>query len=123
MFVVPPAPANEAERLAVLTSCGIMDTPGDERFDRSTRLASRIYGADAAFLSFIDDRYQWIKSLVGEGIPSSIERDRSVCQMMIASGDPLVVSDMRNEPKLNGHPVIPLQVCVSVASTMAVDRF
>ena len=56
MFVVPPPPANEAERLDFLLSCGILDTPQDERFDRLTRIASRVYGADVAFLSFVDDR-------------------------------------------------------------------
>jgi len=63
VFVVPPPPANEAERLDFLVSCGILDTPQDERFDRLTRIASRVYGADVAFLSFVDDRYQWMKAI------------------------------------------------------------
>ena len=107
MFVVPPPPANEAARLDFLLSCGILDTPQDERFDRLTRIASRVYGADVAFLSFVDDRYQWMKAITGNGIGSSIERERSVCQIMIASGEPLVFGDMQKEPKLNGHPVAP----------------
>ena len=107
MFVVPPPPANEAERLNFLLSCGILDTPQDERFDRLTRIASRVYGADVAFLSFVDDRFQWMKATTGDGIGSSIERERSVCQIMIASGEPLVFGDMQKEPKLDGHPVVP----------------
>jgi hypothetical protein len=66
VFVVPPPPADEAERLDFLVSCGILDTPPDERFDRLTRLASRVYGADVAFLSFVDDRYQWMKAITGD---------------------------------------------------------
>jgi diguanylate cyclase (GGDEF)-like protein len=108
VFVVPPPPANEAERLDFLLSCGILDTPQDERFDRLTRIASRVYGADVAFLSFVDDRYQWMKAITGDGIGSSIERERSVCQIMIASGEPLVFGDMQKEPTLDGHPVVPL---------------
>ncbi|WP_262030750.1 sensor domain-containing diguanylate cyclase [Microvirga sp. Mcv34] len=107
MFVVPPLPANEAERLDFLLSCGILDTPQDERFGRLTRIASRVYEADVAFLSFVDDRYQWMKAITGDGIGSSIERERSVCQIMIASGEPLVFGDMQKEPKLDGHPVAP----------------
>ena len=107
MFVVPPPPANEAERLDFLLSCGILDTPQDERFDRLTRIASRVYGADVAFLSFVDDHYQWMKAITGDGIGSSIERERSVCQIMIASGEPLVFGDMQKEPTLDGHPVVP----------------
>jgi diguanylate cyclase (GGDEF)-like protein len=107
VFVVPPPPANEAARLDFLLSCGILDTPQDERFDRLTRIAARVYGADVAFLSFVDDRYQWMKAITGEGIGSSIERERSVCQIMIASGEPLVFGDMQKDPKLDGHPVAP----------------
>lgn len=107
MFVVPPPPANEAARLDFLLACGIIDTPRDERFDRLTRIAARVYEADVAFLSFVDDRYQWMKAVTGEGIGSSIERERSVCQIMISSGRPLVFGDMQNEPKLDGHPVVP----------------
>jgi len=107
VFVVPPPPANEAERLDFLLSCGILDTPQDERFDRLTRIAARVYGADVAFLSFLDDRYQWMKAITGDGIGSSIERERSVCQIMIASGEPLVFGDMQKEPQLDGHPVAP----------------
>ncbi|MDG2570813.1 hypothetical protein P7L87_25005, partial [Vibrio parahaemolyticus] len=107
MFVVPPPPANEAERLNFLLSCGILDTPQDERFDRLTRIASKVYAADVAFLSFVDDRYQWMKAITGDGIGSSIERERSVCQIMITSGEPLVFGDMQKEPSLDGHPVAP----------------
>ncbi|MCG7391791.1 sensor domain-containing diguanylate cyclase [Microvirga sp. ACRRW] len=107
MFAVPQPPLNEAERLDFLFSCGILDTPPDERFDRITRLATQFYEADVAFLGFIDDRYQWMKSIRGDGVAPWIERDQSVCQIVISSGEPLVVGDMQTDPRLAGHPVIP----------------
>jgi diguanylate cyclase (GGDEF)-like protein len=107
VFVVPPPPANEEERLSFLFSCGIMDTPKDERFDRLTRLAALFYQADVAFIGFVDDRYQWMKSVKGEGVGPWIERDQSVCQIVIASGEPLVIGDMQNDPRLEGHPIVP----------------
>jgi len=107
MFAVPQPPLNEAERLEFLFSCGILDTPRDERFDRITRLASQFYEADVSFLGFVDDRYQWMKSVEGDGIAPWIERDRTICQLMISSGGPLVIGDMRTDPRLDGHPVVP----------------
>jgi len=107
VFVVPPPPANENARLEFLHACGIMDTPRDERFDRVTRLAARFYQADVAFLGFIDERYQWMKSATSDGVAPWIERDKSVCQIVIASGEPLVFGDMRTDPRLDGHPVVP----------------
>ncbi len=108
MFAVPQPPSNEAERLDFLFSCGILDTSPDERFDRITRLAAQFYQADAAFIGFIDDRYQWMKSIQGEGVGPWIERDRSVCQIVISSGKPLVIGDMQADSRLEGHPVVPL---------------
>jgi diguanylate cyclase (GGDEF)-like protein len=107
VFVVPPPPANEQERLDFLFSCGILDTPEDERFDRLTRLAALFYKADVAFIGFVDDRYQWMKSVKGEGVGPWIERDQSVCQIVIASGEPLVIGDMQTDLRLEGHPIVP----------------
>ena len=107
MFAVPQPPSNEAERLNFLFSCGILDTPRDERFDRITRLAAQFYEADVAFLGFIDDRYQWMKSVRGDGIAPFIQRDQTICQIVISSGAPLVIGDMRTDPRLEGHPVVP----------------
>ncbi|MCB8821021.1 sensor domain-containing diguanylate cyclase [Microvirga rosea] len=107
MFVVPPLPENEAERLDFLYSCGIMDTPKDARFDRLTRLAALFYRADVAFIGFIDDKYQWMKSMSADKVAPWIERDKSVCQLVIASGEPLVIGDMKTDSRLAGHPIVP----------------
>nr|WP_255616555.1 sensor domain-containing diguanylate cyclase [Microvirga puerhi] len=88
-------------------SCGILDTPKDERFDRLTRLAAMFYEADVAFLGFMDDRYQWMKSMSADKVAPWIERDRSVCQLVIASGEAMVIGDMKTDPRLAGHPVVP----------------
>ncbi|MET0744139.1 MAG: diguanylate cyclase [Microvirga sp.] len=107
MFTEPAPPANETERLSFLYACGILDTPQDERFDRVTRLATRIYGADLAFLAFTDDRYLWMKSVAGAGVETWMGRNNSVCQFVIASGKPLVIGDLRTDPLVRDHPIIP----------------
>ena len=43
-----PIPANEEQRLAALRALGILDTPPEERFDRITRLAKRVFGVPIA---------------------------------------------------------------------------
>ena len=102
----PPAPPDsEAERLAELHSLGLLDTLAEERFDRIVRLAARFYGADVAFLSFMDARHQWIKAKTSGALHDFIERDRSVCTLVVSSGEELVIEDMRAAPELDGHPV------------------
>lgn len=44
----PPTPIDEATRLAALRSLDILDTPPEERFDRLTRLARRLFGVPFA---------------------------------------------------------------------------
>ena len=108
MWHVPPPPANEPERLIALDACGIMDTPREERFDRLTRLAQRIYGADVAFIGFIDEEQQWMKSVTSSTIGPFIGRKQSVCQLIISTGEPLVIGDIQTDERFAGHPVVPL---------------
>jgi len=84
-----------------------MDTPPDERFDRLARLAARIYQADIAFVSFVDHNTQWLSAMSAAGLSPSIGRDNSICQVMVASGEPLVVADFRTDERFVGHPVVP----------------
>ena len=108
MWHVPPPPANEPQRLAALDACGIMDTPRDERFDRLTRLAKRLYDADVSFMGFIDDEQQWMKSVTSNLIGPFIGRRQSVCQLIISTGAPLVVGDIQTDERFSGHPVVPM---------------
>jgi diguanylate cyclase (GGDEF)-like protein len=65
----PAHPANERERLATLHSLQILDTPAEERFDRLTRLAKRLFDVPIAVVSLIDSDRQWFKSSVGLSRP------------------------------------------------------
>ena len=108
MWHVPPPPANEPERLASLDACGIMDTPREERFDRLTRLAKKLYHADVSFLGFIDHEQQWMKSVTSNLIGPFIGRKQSVCQLIISTGEPLVIGDIQTDERFDGHPVVPM---------------
>ena len=62
---IPSIPANEETRLASLRSLSTLDTPPEERFDRLTRLASRIFNVPIALVSLVDSERQWFKSNQG----------------------------------------------------------
>lgn len=105
MWKPPEPPENETERLAELRSYDILDTSPDDRFDRITRIASRFYGADLAFLSFIDADQQWMKSKTSDLLHDFIPRDSSVCTLVVSSGEEVVFDDLRAAPELEGHPL------------------
>ena len=124
MWHVPPLPDNETQRLAALNACNIMDTPREERFDRITRLAQRFYDADVAFIGFIDDKDQWLKSVTSSLIGSSIARRQSLCQVMVSSGKPLVVGNIKTDERFEGHsdvPNIPLHFYAGVPLLVTPD--
>ena len=106
MWKPPAAPAGEAERLNELYSYAILDTPAEERFDRITRIASRVYGADAAYMSFVDADQQWVKAQTGRRLPDTLPRSESLCTMVIAENSEVVIEDLKAEPALAGHPVV-----------------
>lgn len=107
MWSPPGPPANEAERLHFLNACGLMDTPPDERFDRITRLAVRIYDADVAFIGPIDAQFQSLISLTSDALGRSVSRRESVCDRIISDGKPMVVGDLKSDVRFAGHPLVP----------------
>ena len=56
----PQKPANEIERLATLRSLGLLDTPPEQRFNRITRTAARIFKVPIALVSLVDAERQWL---------------------------------------------------------------
>lgn len=55
---IAPKPADEATRLDTLHSLSILDTPPEERFDRLTRLARRLFDVPIALVSLVDENRQ-----------------------------------------------------------------
>ena len=103
-------PLDDAKRLESLERSGLMDKRPEEVFDRLTRLASRILEAPVALVSFLDDKRQVFKSLIGLGEPWATTREtpltHSYCHHVVASGTPLVVADAREHPNLRDSPAI-----------------
>lgn len=54
----PKKPDNEAQRLSALHGLNILGTPPEERFDRLTRLAARLFQVPIALVSLVDAERQ-----------------------------------------------------------------
>ena len=105
-------PANEAARIDALHSLRILDTPREERFDRLTRLARRLFDVPMAVVTMIDVNRQWFKSCVGMGDASETSRDISFCAHAILHEGMTIVPDARlderfaENPQVTGEPFI-----------------
>ena len=71
-------PLNEKKRLQTLQSLGVLDTPNEERFDRITRMAKKMFNVPIAIVSLIDEDRQWFKSCAGIDIKET-SREISFC--------------------------------------------
>ena len=63
-MAVPATPGNERTRLDTLRALNILDTAPEERFDRLTRLARRLFSVPIALVSLVDENRQWFKGRV-----------------------------------------------------------
>ena len=77
-MITPELPANEAERLHALRTLEILDTSHEERFDRVTRMAKRMFGVEISLVSLVDENRQWFKSAQGLDA-SETPREISFC--------------------------------------------
>ena len=69
---------DETNRLAQLRSLALLDTDAEERFDRVTRLAQRLFGVPIALVSLVDTDRQWFKSRQGLDVAET-PRESSFC--------------------------------------------
>lgn len=100
-----PRPADEATRIDTLRSLNILDTSPEERFDRLTRLAKRLFGVPIALVSLVDADRQWFKSCVGLAA-SETPRDISFCGHAIMDDDIFLVSDALLDERFHDNPLV-----------------
>lgn len=104
-MIPPPTPEDEARRLAALRALRILDTPAEERFDRITRTARRLFGVPIALISLVDGDRQWFKSCQGLGV-NETDRSISFCGHAILQDVPLVVADATADPRFHDNPLV-----------------
>ena len=100
-----PLPADEARRLQVLIDLNLLDSPPDERFDRITRLAARLFQVPMALVSLIDAERQWFKSRVGLALAETPRAD-SFCAHAILQDDVMVVVDACRDARFANNPLV-----------------
>lgn len=96
---------DEEHRLQVLYSLNILDTPADERFDRITRLAARLFGMPISLFSLIDSDRQWFKSNTGLSVKET-SRDISFCTHAIRDENILIVHDAQIDARFRKNPLV-----------------
>lgn len=100
-----PPIEGEAQRLALLQSLELLDTPAEPSFDAITKLAAQITGRPIALIGLVDAERTWFKSRLGLDAAQS-PRDISFCGHAIAAPDVFEVSDAHADPQFSANPLV-----------------
>ena len=91
----------ESERLAELANYEILDTGAEPEFDLVCEMAADLFTARTAMICFADSKRLWIKAAYGAD-QREIVRDNSLCDYMLRSRTPLVVTDLLTDSRFRG---------------------
>jgi len=101
----PEYPFDETVRLLSLHSLRIMDSAPEERFDRVTRMAKRLFDVGICLVSLVDSDRQWFKSKQGlEACETS--REVSFCGHAILQEQAFVVEDAHADERFADNPLV-----------------
>jgi two-component system cell cycle sensor histidine kinase/response regulator CckA len=93
----------ERERLRVdaVRRLHLIDTPPEDRFDRITALARRIFAVPVAQISLVDKDDQFVMSGNEEGVSPHTPRSETFCDVTVQEREILVVPDAAEDPRFS----------------------
>ncbi len=104
-MTLAPIPLDEEARLESLRELWLLDSEPEERFDRITRMAQRVFGVPIAVFSLVDSERVWFKSKVGLDFPE-IQRGDAFCSHAILTDGIIQVEDAADDPRFRLSPMV-----------------
>jgi PAS domain S-box-containing protein len=95
------AAIREARRLEAVRRLRIIDTEPEQAFDDIVALAIQICRMPVGFVGFFDEQRHWFKAQVGMDV-WHVPRSGSLGEYTIEAGQPLVIPDVRADPRFAG---------------------
>ena len=96
---------SERARVRALLELNVLDTEPEERFDRVVRFAQRLFDVPKVAVNLVADERLFTKSAVGLPL-GDVRRDLSFCSHTVNRPEPLVVPDLREDPRFADHPSV-----------------
>ena len=102
----PDIAQDEQARLEALRSLDILDTLPEERFDRLTRMAKRMFSVPISVVSLVDENRQWFKSRTGLVDASETSRDVSFCGHAILGDGVFIIPNALEDRRFADNPLV-----------------
>ena len=101
----PSIPLDERQRLETLRALHLLESAPEERFDRLTRIAKRIFGVPISLVTLVDSHRQWFKS--NQGLDArETSREVSFCGHAILGDDSFIVPDALEDIRFYDNPLV-----------------
>lgn len=104
-MTLAPIPLDEDARLESLRELWLLDTEPEERFDRVTRMAQRLFDVPIAAFSLVDSERVWFKSKIGLDFPE-MQRGDAFCSHAILTDGIIQVEDAADDPRFRHSPIV-----------------
>lgn len=98
-------PNSEPLRLQALRDLNILDTSAEERFDRLTRLARKVFDVEISQVSLVDEDRQWLKPAQDPDAPES-PQEITFCDQAILGDGVFCVSDASKDERFANNPLV-----------------
>jgi PAS domain S-box-containing protein len=95
----------ESQRMQVLRSHGVLDTPPDESFDELARMAAEVLDAPMALVNLIEEERNWFLSRVGVAATHLERRADGICPNCLGA-EMLVLRDAAADPRFRDKAVV-----------------
>ena len=100
-----PIPEDQSQGIGNVHALHLLGAESEERFDRLTRLAQRLFDAPLALLSLVDSDQHWFRSRTGLG-PQEIPPEWSFCAQASLREEVVIVPDTTEDERFRDHPLV-----------------
>ncbi|WP_292008948.1 response regulator [Chryseobacterium sp.] len=100
-----PIPINEEERIRKLEFFDLLNLGKDPQLDVFTEAACLVTHCPSALIGMMESESQTIQSCVGISL-DFVDRENTVCQYAIASGDVIIINDTLSDERTSSNPLI-----------------
>jgi len=106
MIIYSPLKTEDEDgRLDALRRYNVLDSDPEESFDDIVRLLCRIFDVRIAAISFIDEKRQWFKAILGDDAKETLRTD-AFCNHTIGFAEPMSISDASRDPRFAENPYV-----------------
>ena len=104
-MTMAPIPLDEEARLESLRELRLLDSEPEERFDRITRVAQRVFDVPVVVFSMVDSDRVWFKSRIGLNFPQ-LQRGDAFCSHAILTDGIIQVENAAEDARFKDTPLV-----------------